>query len=216
MIWQDYFPKVIIPNLPERTDRLERITKLLWDYGIEATIWEATKHTDGRLGLVITMQGIFRWCLQEGYERVFIMEDDCEILVSAGEFHITMDNCCEDLSKIQWDCFYAGVQHPKAFTGWRTPNLLNVTNGYSTHATGYSKKAMEFVVGNPIQEPLDNFLARELHKQGTSFCSYPLLCSQYAGYSDIDKDHKDWGIIIKKTFQESTISILHNRFKQNV
>lgn len=213
MSWQDYFPKIIVPNLAERKDRFTRMKQMLFDYGIEAVISEATRHEDGRLGLIITMKEIFKWCLEQNFKRVIIFEDDCDIIVNVDEFHSVMDNCCEDLKNMNWDLFYMGVQHPASFFKWATPNLLRVSMGFSTHAVGYSRRAMEFVLQSHIDEPFDNFLVREFQKYNTSYCSYPILCSQIAGHSDICKDWIDWSQFIKPTFDKNVKDILHARFK---
>lgn len=215
MIWTDFFNKVVILNLPERADRLDRIESMLYEYGIECIVWEATKHDDGRIGLVQTMKDVFTWSLKKGYDRLFIMEDDCDIIVSPHEFHNTMNACVDDLNDINWDLFYAGIQHPVLFDNWYSPNLLRVNKGYSTHSVGYSKRAMEFVIDSHIQEPIDNFLVNNFQKYNTSFCSYPLLCSQVAGYSNIGNDYIDWGQFIKPIFEKNTRDILHKRFKKN-
>ncbi len=214
MIWQDYFPHVFVPNLIERKDRFERMKDMLWDYGIAANFWDATKNADGKLGLITTMKDIFKWCLEQNLERVIILEDDCDIVVSPQEFHSTMDKCCEDLDKINWDCFYMGIQHPAMFNHWQTPNLLRVNLGYSTHAVGYSKKAMEFVLQSHIDCPIDNFLCASFQKYNTSYCSYPILCSQVPGHSDIYNNWIDWSKIIAPIFYKNVQGIMHNRFKQ--
>ncbi len=215
MIWQEYFPHIFVPNLIERTDRFERMKDMLWDYGIAANFWDATKNADGKLGLITTMKEIFKWCLEHNLERVIILEDDCDIVVSPQEFHSTMGKCCEDLDKINWNMFYLGLQHPERFNHWQTPNLLRVSLGYSTHAVGYSTKAMEFILQAHIDEPVDNFICREYQKYNTSFCSYPLLCSQTEGHSDIYNNYIDWRPVILPRFNENVRDILHKRFKTN-
>jgi hypothetical protein len=126
-----------------------------------------------------------------------------------------MDGCCKDLESTNWDLFYLGTQHPAEFSYWQTPNLLRVRLGYSTHAVGYSKRAMQFVIESHIDEPIDNYICREFQKYNTSYCSYPLLCSQVAGQSDIYNDYIDWSVFIKPTFDKMVFPILHKRFKQN-
>ncbi len=213
-MWQDYVQKVIIPNLAYREDRRDRIIEMLYEYGIEATIWSAIKHDKGELGLVLTMQEIFKWCLDEGLERVLILEDDCEILTNPYDFHFTFNKCCDDLKDVNWDLFYLGVQQPMVFDKWVTQNLLPVTMGFSTHALLYSKKAMEFVVGSTILEPIDNYLVKHFQKYNTSFCSYPMLCSQVEGYSDIGEQHTSWKKHLEGSFYNFVRDIIPKRFKQ--
>jgi hypothetical protein len=215
MSWQDYFPHVFVPNLIERKDRFERMNQVLWDYGITANFWDAKKHEKGYFGLVLTMKEIFKFCLEQGYERVIVLEDDCDMLVGAEEFNSVMDKCAEDLKQTNFDLFYMGLQHPQHFTTWQTPNLLRVSKGFSTHALGYSKNAMKFFMAEHIDEPIDNFWVNRFQKYQTSFCSYPMLCSQTEGFSDIGANYISWKPFLEGYFDKYTKEILDKRFKQN-
>ena len=211
--WQNYIQKVIIPNLPHRTDRKNRIVEMLYEYGIEATIWEATRHNKGYLGLMTTMKNIFQWCLDNAIERVLILEDDCEMLVNPSEFNLILDDCCEDLKRINWQIFYLGLQHVMQFKNWITPNILPVTMGFSTHSVLYNSHAMKFFVTNQFDQPIDNFLVEKYQKYNTSFCSYPMLCSQVAGHSDIGENYIDWKPFLEGKFNQQVQPILNKRYE---
>ena len=215
MDWTEDVPQVIVPNLKRRVDRRDKITARLIEYCISAEIWEADEHEKGYFGLLTTMKRIFRDCLDRGLERVLIFEDDCEFLVGVDEFHAVMNKCCEDLKRMNWDLFYLGVQHPANFSHWVTPNILPVRLGYSTHAVLYSRKVMEFFLERHFDEPIDNFLQREFQKYNTSFCAFPLLCSQEEGYSDIGNEFMSWKPFIEKSFAKFTHDIMSSRFKPN-
>jgi hypothetical protein len=211
--WQEYIPYVIIPNLAHRTDRKDRMVELCNEYGIAGNFWEAVRcENQGAIGLMLTMKEIFNWCLDNGIDRVMILEDDCEMLVSPDEFHSIMNKCFEDLNGINWQIFYLGLQHVIAFKHWITPNILPVQMGYSTHAVVYNKHAMHVFVNAKIDEPIDNWLCREYHKYNTSFCSYPMLCSQIEDFSDIGGQFTSWKKDLEGKFDKNVISILPQRF----
>jgi GR25 family glycosyltransferase involved in LPS biosynthesis len=125
-MWQPYFDKIFVINLAKREDRKDQVIELLTEYGISAFIYEAYEHTIGYLGLVQTMQELFKECLEKGYERILVFEDDVNFVVPTETFHTTMNKCVEDLKKLNWGLFYLGIQHCKAFTGFTTENLLPV------------------------------------------------------------------------------------------
>lgn len=224
MSWQEYIPKVIIPNLPHRIDRKERMINLLYEYGIEATIWEAIKHDNGAMGLMLTMKDILKDCLNNGIERVLILEDDCEILVSPDEFHSTLDACVEDLKNIDWKLFYLGANipinrqsHGSEYLNWVTSNVLHIKMAYSTHALLWSTHAMSFFVNSPILEPIDNWIVREYQEVYKNiFCSYPMLCSQIEDYSDIGGQFTSWKKHLEGSFHDYVRDILPRRFKQTI
>ena len=182
------------------------------EYDIEANFWEAVKRDKGAIGLMLTMKEIFTWCLKNSIDRVLILEDDCEILVCPEEFHAIMDRCMNDLKEINWQLFYLGLQHVIQFPQWITPNILPVKMGYRTHAVLYNKEVMKFFVYHNIYEPIDNFLAREYQKYNTSFCSYPMLCSQIEGFSDIGGQWTSWKKDLEGKFDKNVRDILPVRF----
>lgn len=213
MKWYDYIPKVIVPSLAHRQDRRNNIIGMLHHYGIEATIWDAVSSNDGAVGLMLTMRDIFNDCLCNNIKRVLILEDDCEMLVEPEEFYRTMNVCCNDLQNIDWQMFYLGLQHTLPFRDWTTPNILPVSMGFSTHAVLYSEHAMKFYLSSFIDEPIDNFWVKNYQQYNTSFCSYPMLCTQREGFSDIGKQRINWDMYIQNSFQKSISNILPLRFK---
>lgn len=211
MSWQNYFSKIFIINLPHRTDRLQRVTEIMNEYEIDAFVFEATEHAKGELGLVATMKKLFIQCLNGGYERVLVFEDDVEFLERPEIFNQIMDKCVNDLKSIDWNMFYLGLQHVKPFMLWRTQNVLPVSCGYSTHAVAYSKVAMQWVVDTAILEPVDNAIVREFQPKGTCFCCYPQLATQADTYSDICRDRPNFGRFIKNSYEQSVRDILSYR-----
>lgn len=211
-MWREYFPKVIVPSLIKRTDRRERMTEQLNAYNIDFEFFDAIESTNGAEGLVMTMKQMFKECIEQGWERVLVLEDDAEMLVQPIGFEEIMDRCTEDLKFVHWDIFALGLQHPKCFTHWLTPNILPVEIGFSTHASAYNTTAMEFIISAHIGEPIDNYLVHAFQKYNTTVCSYPMLCTQFADYSDIGKDFCNWQPFLLPLFERNVRPILANRF----
>lgn len=201
-MWHDYFNKIIVINLPEREDRLLETSTLLNEYEIPYFVFEATKHTNGALGLVSTMQRLFSNCIMLGYERILVFEDDVRFLEPKESFNSIMDKCVDGLKSTDWGLFYAGVQLARPFTGKLTDNLFRINCGYSTHAVAYSRAAMTYFVNANVTEPIDNFFVREFQPRHPCYCAYPLLATQRTNYSDICKEEVNWDKYISGNYEK--------------
>ena len=72
---------------------------------------------------------------------------------------------------------------------------------YATHATAYSKKAMDFICSKIINEPVDNCLVRDFQPHKKIFISYPMLFTQKADFSDIGKAFTDWSRFLEIRYE---------------
>lgn len=207
-MWTEYFDRIVCINLPERFDRWYDVTEVFKEYEIEVERYEATKHTEGYRGLILTMKALFRDCLDKGYERILVFEDDVYFTEPKEVLNQTMSDCVEWLSENDWGTFHLGLQHVRLFDKLIAPHVLRVNCGYSTHAIAYNKHFMESFINNYIDEPCDNWAVREYQPFGKSFCAYPLLATQRAGYSNIENNHIDWNRHISETYNMATKNIL--------
>lgn len=202
-MWHDYFKNIALINLRKREDRKELSTKILDDFGVKYEVWEATDNTEKPiLGLVDSMQRYFKKVLSEGGERCLVFEDDILPLVDEKVFNETVNKCIKQLPD-DWDLFYLGGNVASGFQKFYSENLLPCRIIFATHATAYSKKAMEFIVSKSINEPIDNFIVREFQAGKKVFISYPLLFTQKADYSDIGKAWTDWSRFIEGRYNEA-------------
>lgn len=203
MAWVDYFQRVVVLNLPNRKDRLERTTEIMNDYGINFEVYEAIRYEPGFMGLVMTMQKLFRECLLLGIDRLLVFEDDIEFCHQPDVVNDTMGKCVEWMKCGEWRIFYLGLQHVRPFRGFITPNVLPVNCGYSTHAVAYGGHAMQTISEHTINAPIDNWIVQHYQEKNGCFCTYPLLATQRPGFSDIGGNHCDWNMYIDKTYNES-------------
>lgn len=188
----DYFSHIALINLKKREDRKRDATKVLDDFGIKYELWEATDNTEKPCeGLVDSMQRYFNKSLREGAERCLIFEDDILPLVDKDTFTETINSCIALLPN-DWDLFYLGGNVTSGFDSFHSANLLTVKRVFATHATAYSKRAMEFIVKRSIKEPVDNCLVRDFQPYAKCFISYPMLMTQKPNHSDIGNTYTDW------------------------
>lgn len=209
--WQSYFDATVCINLEKRKDRKCVMVSQFDEYEIHADFCNAYENEKGYFGLVVTMKKLFESCLQNGFEKILVFEDDAKFIHTPEEFHYNISHSIEGLQYLNWDLFYLGLQHTKRFRKWETKWILPVEAGYSTHAVAYSKRAMQFVVEKPIDEPIDNFLVREFQPYNTSYCTYPQLVTQFTGYSDIGQEHCNWNHYIISSYEKHIREIMQQR-----
>ena len=209
--WQKYFNGTFVISLARRQDRRTRMSEIFEEYDIEGEIFEATDIEKSPLGLVDSTRRLFEYCLEKGYSNCLVFEDDCEFLESPEVFHQTMAKCVEDLKNINWQIFYLGLQHPRNFLQWVTPNILPVNMAYATHALAYSATFMEFFLDYIVSEPIDNWIVRMFQPYGTCYCSYPILATQRTNYSDICGKEENWDLYITKSYENAVKDIMHLR-----
>lgn len=77
-------PKFVV-NLKRRPDRLEKFQKQMEYLGWEYEVFEAID-TNSYMGITRSQLAIIEIAKERGYEKVMIMEDDCEIMPYAEDF----------------------------------------------------------------------------------------------------------------------------------
>lgn len=213
-MWQDYFENnIAVINLKHRVDRLQSCSAILDEFGVKYEVVEAVENKDAPCeGLVVTMQRYFKKVLDNGGARCFIFEDDILNLTDGQTFNDTMDKAVQQIH-VEWDMLYAGCQPTSGMTRFYTDNLIPLDFAYATHACGYSKKVMKFVVEMPIHEPVDNFLVREFHQRQRAkiFVTYPMLMTQRPCYSDIGKAWTDWSPYMERSYDQQVIRLITDR-----
>lgn len=184
-MWTDYVDKIYLINLPFRKERLDRSEKELQRFNIPYEIVPAYyDYFDGRNGLYTTMIKIFRDAIEKGYNHILIFEDDVKILRT--DFNDKVEESLLELPS-DFDFCYLGGNIPLPYYAKSySQHLLKVTRCLSTHAVLYSNKAIRKIINLPKDLPIDKLIADSLQEKNTYF-AYPLLCSQYEGYSDIYK-----------------------------
>lgn len=195
MGWRSFFNEIFVINLTKRTDRLLQITEDFEQYQIPFTRFQAVEAHNGAEGLRDTMLLLFNECLSKNYDNILVFEDDAKVVQGVEIFNDTMDKVIAQLPQNYHLCFLGG-QPTGRFSGFYSPNLLPVRLYFSTHAVMYSKQGMKEIMAREMDFPIDNWYVKEIESLGQSYCTHPLLFSQYAGYSDIGKNEIDWSPFI--------------------
>jgi GR25 family glycosyltransferase involved in LPS biosynthesis len=201
MSWTDFFTKIFVINLPERTDRLLDIAEQLYKWNIPYELVNAVKHENGAEGLRITVEGIFREAVKQEWESILIFEDDAIFVDSGGNPNEVMEKVVKQLPKT-WDILYLGAQCTTGFKMRVSPNLLLVENAYATHAWALSLHGIKEVLMSVLEAPIDNCVVKKIQPQGNTYITYPLLCSQRAGMSNIGNTYIDWSPFIEQRYYQ--------------
>jgi len=198
-MWADYFDRIFVISLCRDTilTRLFTTLKQLEHFDIEVELFEATYNKEnGAVGLRETMIRLFHKCLDKGYQRILVFEDDIQVI---GNIDSVMPLCIEQLPP-NFDLLYLGAYVVTPFKQRYSPNLLLLDKALTTHAVAYSKKAIEKIL--PIFEKhaenprdtttIDMLLLNRVISEGKSYITYPLLVSQQQGYSHIEGKEVDY------------------------
>lgn len=195
--WSNSFDKIYIVSLIQNRDkRLLKLLDQLELYGVSADVFEATYNDkNGAMGLRDTMIRLFTECLENNYDKVLVLEDDCLFVEDINKY---MPLCLQQLP-YKFDLFYLGAHVIKPFKKY-SENLLILNGALSTHAIVYSKKAIEKILPMFIKQtlternitPIDMMLCNKIVIDGNCYISYPFLAKQRNGFSDIQKMEIDY------------------------
>lgn len=201
MKWIDYFDEIYVLNLLKRTDRLLQITQDFEKYEIPFTRINAIEMPNGAEGLRDTMVLVFNDAIEKNYRNILIFEDDCKIVIDPFWFHETMNDVVDELPISYHLCFLGG-QASNRFSHFHSKHLLPVQKYFSTHSVAYSIQGIKEILARPFGFPIDNWMVEHIQPMGHCYTIHPLLCSQYAGFSDIGKNVMDWNPFIVPRHQQ--------------
>lgn len=210
-MWTDYFDKIYLINLPQRTDRLSYSMQELRKYDIHYSIFPAVYATNGRKGLLQTMFRIFEEAIKAKYKRILVFEDDIRFIADPNE---VMPKCIEQMPG-WYDLFYLGCNHPKPFKEFYSKNILKVERALSSHAVAYTQLAMQQIIlwehilsSEDFDKPYDILIAEIIHPWETSYCAFPMIATQIPGHSDIEGRWTNWKFALEDRFAENVKHLL--------
>jgi GR25 family glycosyltransferase involved in LPS biosynthesis len=187
--------------LPSRTDRLLQIAEELYKWGIPYELVNATPHEDGAEGLRITVEKIFRDAIAANLKSVLIFEDDAMFVDSCGNPNDTMEQVVKQLPPT-WQLLYLGAQCTNGFKAKPSNNLLLLDMAFATHAWAISLDGMREILAAGLEAPIDNSVVKTVQPKGNTYITYPLLCTQRPGYSDIGRTEINWQPFIEQRYYQ--------------
>jgi len=201
MAWTDFFTKIFVINLPERTDRLLEIAEELEKWNIPYELKNAIKKENGAEGLRETVWNIIEEGVANNWQSVLIFEDDCVFVESCGNPNETMEQVVKQLPEM-WQLLYLGGQVTNGFKLRHSPNLLLLDMCFATHGWALSLDAMKNIMSEGLEAPIDNSIVKTIQPRGHTYITYPLLCTQRPGHSDIGGTYINWQPFIEQRYYQ--------------
>ena len=178
-------------NLDERTDRWEQVQSQIELLGLKVERFSAIKKKRGHDGCILSH--IALWDRLKDQDTFMIIEDDIKVRV---------DNPKEILNKAMsqlpddWDMLYLGAtlnQPPERIS----ENLVRIKQAWTTHAIIYNNQNG---VVDAILEEMDDFkvdvvLANSIQHKFKCFMTFPMICTQTEGFSNIINKHTTYQAI---------------------
>jgi len=202
-VW-DYFDEIYCVNLDQRTDRWEHAKIEFDSVGVLDKVqrFSAIKENDGRLGIIKSNLAIIKIAKEKGLKNVLVFEDDVHFINDPVE---NLEKAINQLGTMDWWLFYLGANtHEKLnFITKSKPNLLILKNAYAAHSLCYNKKTFDFFIRKydeitkitEFTDILDVFLAAYFQRKNLCLVVNPLITTQMASYSDIEKQNVDYTFI---------------------
>lgn len=202
MDWVNKIGRIVCLNLSHREDRLIAFTEMCEKYQIPFERVESIYNKQhGAEGLRDTMIKLFKEEIEKGTQNLLVFEDDAEIVVNEETFHDTMNKVVDQLPDGYHLCFL-GCQITSNGCKWQSANLIRVIKAFSTHAVIWSQQGMKECVSREMGYPIDNWMVEQIEPMDRSYCTYPFLCSQRAGHSDIYQNFIDWKPFLDQRFEQ--------------
>ena len=148
-------------------------------YGIPFERYEATRNENGVIGLLQTMKRLFCECVENGYSRVLVFEDDVFFFDESVN-----DTMSKAMQQVPPDFLYLFLGCNFIVQPTRvTENILKVNGAYSTHAVLYTLECIRMIL--PLLDQVlayDIVLMQNIQGMGRTYCAYPMLASQRIGF----------------------------------
>ncbi len=210
-MWYNYFDRICLINLPERTERLRNAEEELKTLNASYVVIPAIRHEIGSVGLWLTLLGLFERAEKEDWNNILIFEDDVQFSQeNYGEYLAAQ---VKELKALDWDLFYLGGNvFTTLYPVDNCDYLLGSTGIMSTHALAYSKQGwklvlqeMRRIVSAGITEPeaIDLLLHRVIQPRGKTYVSFPMLCVQRPGWSDVENRETDYKNLIQDRYNKA-------------
>ena len=187
-----------IINLDHRTDRLQAIDKEFKYMGWEYERFPAV-NTGSYTGCIHSHIEIARIAKERRLNCYMVFEDDAVFMPYIKE---KLAKYNELLDKIEWDMFHFGPAfHSGVKKNRKHAPLVHLSNDIitdknnsgrevlTTHAMLIKNTMYDDLLASDVsgQQPIDEYIGRQLYKKYNCYCGDWPLASQVAGFSDINQ-----------------------------
>lgn len=186
----DYFQKVYCCTIPTNTDRITFMSNQAIKCNFPINF--VTGKIDSGNPLAVTENHLkcYRDALEKGFERVLVLEDDCEFLPEIENLEMVLK---------EWDLLESALvgRHILYLGGWvmgenykATPHINQVTKITCLHSYmptgGLMKKLLEEPFTNYYAaRPLDLIISEEIVPLGGAYVARPLMTRQWPSWSTV-------------------------------
>jgi len=218
------FDMVYVINLDNQPENLEKIDKQLKKYNIKYSRFKAVVGQDvfdtykpsedswnnghpGALGCLLSHKSIIKDALDNNYNKILILEDDCLL---RKDFNDIFDHKYGSLINYfpDWKILYFGNSHQ---WGWPFSikyydNFYITKGGYATFAYGLDKSIFKDLLKSleNLDEPIDNTLVNNYQEDDLCVTFFPHIIQQ-----DIRKESNTSGLSwdLKDYFENNQVKI---------
>ena len=203
---------IVLINLDEREDRLDRSMKELENIGLDSLVkrMSAYKHEHGMYGCSVSHIEAIKFARWKGWRSVLILEDDIRV---TEQFNTHTFATVRDLSNLEWSVFQFGLMSLEtANLDTVTDNLMRYRHCVAAHAIVIHERVYDYILetylcepdrgywGSNIHTPFDEFIGNFLSYEFPAYCSRKLLITQYPGWSDTYGKEVDWTSLIEDRY----------------
>lgn len=190
------FPKILVINLDERTDRWKHIKEEFKEWPEPLHRISAVKRTIGWKGCTLSHQKSVQYAKDHHFPWVLILEDDCKLEKDAlKRFQELLPILWSRRS--DWDIFIGGFS--TALNSGRViqdnPPILEA-KGYTTHFCLIHEKTYNTILQMKL-EKIDVFYTEHMQLWTT----IPFLAIQQISHSNIIKKHANYNSLFKGSTQ---------------
>jgi GR25 family glycosyltransferase involved in LPS biosynthesis len=213
-VW-DFFDEIYCINLDHRIDRWEKVQKEFESVGLLPKVkrFSAIKEKDGRLGVIKSNLAIVKMAKEKGLNNVLVFEDDVHFINDTVDI---LEKALSQIGNLDWWLLYLGANthEPLKFFTKSKPNLLILKSAFACHAFCYRNKTYDFFIRKyeglekvEYGDILDVFMAQYFQKKNICLLVNPIVATQSASYSDIEKQNVDYSFI-EERFKNNTKNLM--------
>lgn len=195
----DFFSHIYCINLDRRPDRWQNCVTEFRRLGILDRVerFSAVDEMDGGMGCTRSHQQLLADAVKRSFKTVLVFEDD--LCFKHADVLPILSRSLRELRGRSWGLFYLGL-NPLGRLAMNGRHLVQTNGAYCAHAYAYTRETAQALLADKTH-PFDTLLAKAVSaKTVQAFATYPLLCSQSDGYSDIQKTVAQNGAHIEERF----------------